>query len=89
MVSKDCPRRVWDFGLKNVTNVIHMIPSEKLNVRTPIEAVTVETPDISEYVEFYLYDLVWYHAGNHPRVIKEHHRLGQWKGLARRVGIDM
>ena len=52
MVSKNCPWRVWDFGLKNTAKVIHMIPSAKLNDRTPIEAVTGETPDISEYVDF-------------------------------------
>ena len=29
-----------------------MMPSEKINGRTTIEAVTGETPDMSEYVEF-------------------------------------
>ena len=42
-----------------------MITSAKLNIRTSIEVVTVETPDISEYVDFYFYDLVWYHTGEH------------------------
>ena len=50
MVSKNFPRRVWYFGLKHAANVMHMIPSEKLNDRTPIEVVTGETPDISEYI---------------------------------------
>ena len=36
-----------------------MIPSEKLNGRTPIEKVTGEIPDILEYVDFDFYDLVW------------------------------
>ena len=49
MVSNNCPRRVWEFGLKHTAKVIHMIPSEKLN---PIEAVMGETPDILEYVDF-------------------------------------
>ena len=29
MVSKNCPRRVWDFGLKYAAKVIQMIPPEK------------------------------------------------------------
>ena len=60
MVSKNCPRRVWDFGLKHTTKFIHMIPPAKLNVWTHIEALTGETPDISEHLDFDLYDLVWY-----------------------------
>ena len=39
MVSKDCPRRVWGFGLNHSAKVVHMIPSAKLNFRTTIEAV--------------------------------------------------
>ena len=66
-----------------------MIPSEKLNSRTPIEAVTGETPDILEYVDFYFYDLMWYHTGDHICVSKDHRALGKWMGVARRVGSDM
>ena len=62
MVSNHFPRRVWDFVIKHSTNIINIIPSEKLNVRTPIEAVTRETTDISEYVDFDIYDLVRYHT---------------------------
>ena len=47
MVSKNLPRRVWDFGLKHATKVIHMIPSARLNGITPIESVTGETQYIS------------------------------------------
>ena len=49
-----------------------MIPSEKLNGKTPIEAVTGETPYISDFVEFEFYYLVWYHTGNYSRLSKEH-----------------
>ena len=58
MASKIFPRRVWDFGLKHAEKVIQMIPSVKLNGRTPIEAVTGETLNISEYLDFDFYDLV-------------------------------
>ena len=53
-----------------------MITSEKLKDRNTIEAVAGETPNTSEYVDFDLYDLVWYHTGNHPRVSKDSQSLG-------------
>ena len=56
MVSKNFPKRVWDFGIKNTEKFIQMIPSAKLNGRTPVEAVTGKPPDISKYVNFDLYD---------------------------------
>ena len=57
--------------------------------RTPIEAVTGETPDISEYVYFDSYDLVWHHTGKHPIVSKEYQSLGLWIRVECRVGSDM
>ena len=72
MVSKNCPLRVWKFGLKHAAKVIHMIPSVKLNGRTDIEALTGETPYISEYVDFDFYDLVWYHTRKNPSLSKDH-----------------
>ena len=47
-----------------------MIPSAKLNVRTPIKAVIEETPDILEYVDLDFYDFVWYHTVKNPSVRK-------------------
>ena len=46
MVSKNFPRRVRDFGLKHSAKVIKIITPAKLNIRTPIEEVMRETPDI-------------------------------------------
>ena len=53
MVLNNFHSRVGYFDLKYAANLIQIVPSEKLNVRTPIEAVIGETPDISEYVDFY------------------------------------
>ena len=46
--------------------------TRKINDRTPIEVVTEEPQDISEYVEFYFYDLVWYHTVNNTSMSKKH-----------------
>ena len=72
MVSNNFSRRVWDFGIKHAAKFMQMIPSAKLNGRTPIESVTGEMPYISEYVDFDFYDLVWYHTGKNSRVNKYH-----------------
>ena len=49
---------------------------------TPIESVTGETVDISEYLDFVFYDRVWYHENAglgerlHGRLIGFSHRIG-------------
>ena len=50
--------------------------------RTPLERVTGDTVDISEYLDFGFYDWCWYHenAGLGPT------KLGKWLGVAHRVG---
>ena len=52
---------------------------------TPIESVTGETVDISEYLDFGFYDRVWYHenAGLGERL------HGRWLGVSHRIGSLM
>jgi hypothetical protein len=58
----NCPRRLWNFGVPYVCAIMRMTASYagSLKGRTPMEALTGETPDISEYLDFGFYDLVWY-----------------------------
>jgi hypothetical protein len=53
-----------------------------LEGRTPIEQITGETPDISEYLDFGFYDWVWYkdNAGVGENM------FGRWLGVSHRVG---
>jgi hypothetical protein len=46
--------------------------------------VTGRTPDISEYVEFAWYELLWYY--DHDDFPEDRRRLGRWLGVAHRVG---
>jgi hypothetical protein len=50
----------------------------QLQGRTPLEAITGETPDISEYLDFGFYDLVWF---------KENAGLGETQ-LGRFLDVD-
>ena len=50
---------------------------------TPYESVTGDTPDISEYVDFGFWDLVWF--WDKPRDDRNP-KLARWLGVAHRVG---
>ena len=62
---------------------------DNLRVRTAMEHVTIRTPYISEYCDFYFYDLVWYHPGLHPNFNDENRNLGRWLGVSHRIGSDI
>jgi hypothetical protein len=56
--------------------------SFSLDGRMPMEEVTGETPDISEYLDFTFYDWVWYkdNAGVGDNM------FGRWLGVSHRIG---
>ena len=56
-----------------------------LEARTPLEQLTGETPDISEYLDFSFYDLCWYNDNAGLGETK----LGHWQGVSHRVGSLM
>ena len=78
------PKRLWDYGLKWVSEVRVRTSSDATDLkgRTPLEQVTGDTMDISEYLDFGFYDWCWYHenAGLGPT------KRGRWLGVAHRVG---
>ena len=57
-----CPPVLWSYGYKHVAKIMQVTASYagKLQGRTPLEFITGETPDISEYLDFGFYDRVWY-----------------------------
>jgi hypothetical protein len=58
----NCPHRLWNYGIPYVCAIMRMTASYagRLQGRTPMEALTGEMPDISEYLDFGFYDLVWF-----------------------------
>jgi len=59
-------------------------PLPQLNGRTPYEILTGKMPDISEFLEFGWYQLVWYYE---TQVFPNQTRLpARWLGVAHRVG---
>ena len=84
MHRKRVPKRLWDYGLMWVSEVRVRTSSDAMDLkgRTPLERITGDTVDISEYLDFCFYDWCWYHenAGLGPT------KLGRWLGVAHRVG---
>ena len=84
MQQKCVPRRLWDYGLKGVSEVRVRTSNDAADLkgRTPLKSITGDTVDISEYLDFSFYDWFWYHdnAGLGPT------KLGRWIGVAHKVG---
>ena len=58
MLKQRVPNRLWDYGIRWVCNIIQCTASNSghLHGRTPLEQLTGETPDISEYLDFSFFD---------------------------------
>ena len=58
MTKKKVPKRLWDFGLVYESELLSRM-AHKSDRRTGYKEVTGQTPDISEWLDFEFYDLVW------------------------------
>ena len=87
MLKKKVPRRLWDYGIKWVCEVIQRTASTSgdLSRRTALEQLTGETPEISEYLDFTFYDWCWYNDNAGLGETK----LGRWLGISHRIGSLM
>ena len=84
MMKKKVPKRIWDYGMIWVTETgnLSVSSSRYANGRTPIEYITGETPDISEYLDFGFYDWVVYRANAGLGELS----IGRWLGVSHKVG---
>ena len=84
MTKRKVPRRLWDFGLVWACEIGNMTISSSryVNGRTPLEYITGETPDISEYLDFGFYDWVTYRTNAGLGELS----IGRWLGVSHKVG---
>jgi hypothetical protein len=84
MAAKKVPKRLWDYGIVWVCEIMQRTTSSSIysNGRTPIEIVTGEIPDISEYLDFGFYDRVFYKENTGLGETL----LGRFLGVSHRVG---
>ena len=83
-MKRKVPKRLWDFGLIWIceTNNISVSSSRYALGRTPIEIITGDTSDISEYVDFGFYDWITYYPNSG---LGEPH-IGRWLGVSHKIG---
>ena len=84
MLKKKVPPRLWDYGFTWICEIENICAnmSKYADGRTPLEIITGETPDISEYLDFEFYDWVL-NRGNAGLGKIE---LARWLGVSHRVG---
>ena len=83
----EIPRCFWDHVYTYYADLCNhlAIPRTILNGRTPIKMATGDTPDISEFIVFHIYQPVWFHQP--PAKYPESKSLvGCWLGPAHHVG---
>ena len=80
------PNYTWYLALKYVAKLLNHIASKKLNNKTPIEVAFGVTPDISNLIQFYFYQPVFFLDTNKPSFPKSKELFGHWVGIADNVG---
>jgi hypothetical protein len=84
MFRKNVPKIFWDYGLRWVCEIMsrtHTRP-HRVNRCIPLQNVTGETVDISNYLNFGFYDHVLYRDNEGLSESK----IGRWLGVAKNVG---
>lgn len=87
MTSSCVPTRLWDYGLVYEAEIMSRTCCHD-DDRSGSEILTGNTPDISEWLDFTFYDLVWYHVSANDTTTANR-RLGRWLGISHRVGSDL
>ena len=86
---KVVPKKLWYFGLVYIAELLSRILRGKVK-RTGYKEVTSQTPDIGEYLDFKLYDLVWWwDQPDKPNGTYDPRRLAHCIGISHRVDSEM
>ena len=89
MQKKKVPKRLWDFGLVVESEILTQMDRGK-DCRTGYEEVNCQTAEISEWLDFDFYDLLyWYDRSSKPVVSYDVRRLVIWLVISHRVGSNM
>ena len=88
MTRKNVPARLWDFALVWISEIVSRLARGKDGL-PGMEQITGQTEDISEWLDFDFYDLVWWHENEKSDTTTDSVHLGRWLGVSHRVGSDM
>ena len=82
MAKKKVLKRLWDFGLVYESKLLSWMARGD-DHRTGYKVVMGQTPDISEWLDFEFYDLVWWlDWTTKPDLTDNTRRLARWLGVA-------
>jgi hypothetical protein len=89
MTKKKVQKWLWDFRLIYESELLSRM-ARGSDRRTGYEEITGQTPDISEWLDFEFYDLVWWlDRPMKPNFTDNTRRLACWLGVSHRVGSDL
>jgi hypothetical protein len=80
---KRVPEALWDFGITYTTDIRQMIARPTLDNRSAYEILTGNSPDISDFLDFEVYQWVKYYEPAAFPASREY--LGRWLGNAHGV----
>ena len=88
MMEKDVPKRLWDYGIVYMAEIMSRTARGD-NLTPGLEELVGHTIDVSEWLDFGFYDLVWWWDPTHDETTGDPKRLGRWLGVAHRIGSEM
>ncbi len=81
MTRRKVPKAFWDFGIIWEAEIYSRTAGK--DGRTPIERITGDTIDISEWIDFEFWDICWYW---NPAGGDEKKQIGRWLGVSHHIG---
>jgi hypothetical protein len=87
MFKKKVPKIYWDYGMRWVCETMSRthLRANRIDGGIPLQGITGDTTDISNFLEFGFYDRVWYRDNAGLGEIKP----GRWLGVAHHIGSIM
>jgi hypothetical protein len=80
------PANTWLLALMYVCLLLNHLASEALGWKPPLQVLTGQTPDISQFLHFCFFEPVYYNAYNNTFPSASNEEQGWWVGVATHVG---
>jgi hypothetical protein len=80
MTERQVPKRLWDYGLVYISEILSIIARQSTG-RPGMEEIKGQTIDISEWLDFSFYDLVWFWNEQKTDMTENQRLLGHWLGI--------
>ncbi len=78
---------MWDYGLVWALEINQTARGPE--ARTPLEAITSNTPNISEWLDFDFYDWCWFCQGPTHELTESKAEIGKVLGVAHHIGSNL